>query len=154
MKLSFSSIFKIALILTVLAGCTTTDEIKETDPNKLLNQGKVLLNKGQNDRAIAYFNKALKINPKHRNGYMYRGLAYMSRGLAYFDKVKWDKAIYDFTKAIEILPVYMTGEIYGVRGIAYSETGQYEKACSDWKRMCELGWCETYEATKRAEECK
>ena len=161
MKLSFRIIFKIFLILTILAGCVTTEEIIETDPKELLNQGNSLYEQGQYDqaivyynKAIVYYNKALKINPRHRDSNMYRGLACMSRGLAYFEKAKWDKAIYDFTKAIEILPVDWIGYAYGVRGIAYSETGQYKKACSDWKRACELGSCRNYNLAKRRGDCK
>ncbi len=39
MKLFFRIIFKIFLILTILAGCATTEEIKETDSDALLTQG-------------------------------------------------------------------------------------------------------------------
>ena len=38
MKLFFRIIFKIFLILSILAGCATTEEIKETDSDALLNR--------------------------------------------------------------------------------------------------------------------
>jgi hypothetical protein len=30
---------------------------------------------------------------------------------------------------------------YNNRGLAYMKSGNKEKACSDWKRACELGDC-------------
>jgi hypothetical protein len=59
MKLFFRIIFKIVLILAILAGCATTEEIKENDPVELINKGIALFEKGQSDRAIAFFNKCL-----------------------------------------------------------------------------------------------
>ena len=61
MKLFFRLIFKMFLILSILAGCASTEEIKETDPVALLNQGAAFVEKGQYDRSIAYFNKAIEI---------------------------------------------------------------------------------------------
>jgi len=80
MKLLFRIIFKIFLILTILAGCATTEEIKETDSDELLNQGIALLEEGQYDRAIAYFNKAIELNPRLAEAYSNRGLAYLGKG--------------------------------------------------------------------------
>jgi len=119
MKLSFRIIFKIFLILTILAGCVTTEEIKETDSDVLLNQGVVLLEEGQYDRAIAYFNKAIEINPKY-------AVAYLNRGSAYDGKGQYDKAISDFNKAIEINPRFAVA--YFNRGFVYDRKGQLDKA--------------------------
>ena len=49
MKLFFPIIFKIFLILTILAGYATAGVIKETDSDALLNQGIALLEKGHYD---------------------------------------------------------------------------------------------------------
>ena len=73
MKLFFQSVFKISLILTILAACATTEEIKETDSDALLNQGIAFLIRGQYDRSIAYFNKAIEINPRYVDAYNNRG---------------------------------------------------------------------------------
>jgi len=75
MKLFFRFILKMLLILTILAGCETTEEIKETDLAAILNQGVDFTKNDQNDRAIAYFNKALEINPRSAEVYYNRGLA-------------------------------------------------------------------------------
>jgi len=63
-----------------------------------------------------------------------------------------NQAISDFNKAIEINP--RLAEAYGVRGIAYKEIGQLDKACSDWKSMCELGSLKVCEHVKSVGYCK
>ena len=110
MKVFFRIILKIFLILTILAGCEKTEEIKKTDPAALLSRGTAFVEKGQYDRAIAYFNKAIEINPRHAD-------AYLNRGFAYHEKGQYDKAISDFTKAMELNPRY--AEAYINRGVAH-----------------------------------
>jgi len=46
MKLFFRIIFNIFLILTILAGYATTEEIKENDPVALFKQGEAFYEKG------------------------------------------------------------------------------------------------------------
>jgi Flp pilus assembly protein TadD len=78
------------------------------------------------------------INPRHADAYNNRGVAY-AKG-----KGQYDKAISDFNRAIEINPRNAT--VYENRGIAYESLGDKEKACSDWKRACQLGSCKAYKA--------
>ena len=96
--------------------------------------------KGNYDRAIALFSKALEINPRYAAAYNNRGVAY-AKG-----KGQYDKAISDYNKAIEINPGL--AEAYDNRGITYKE-----KACSDWERACQLGLCKAYEVAKRKGDC-
>jgi tetratricopeptide (TPR) repeat protein len=145
MKLFFRIILKIFLILTILAGCATIEEIKETDSDESLNQGIALLEEGQYDRAITNFNKAIELNPRYAD-------AYYNRGVAYGEKGDWDKAIPDYSKAIEINP--KDAEAYDNRGLAYYRKGDYDKACSDWNRACELELCKNYEWAKRKDVCQ
>ena len=145
MKLFFRIIFKIFLILTILAGCETNEQIKETDPVALFNQGAALLEEDQYDRAIAYFSKVIEINPRADKIYFIRGVAYDKKG-------QYDKAISDYNKAIEINPRY--AEAYNNRGVAYYHKARHDIACSDWKRACELGFCEGYEWAKRKDVCQ
>ena len=119
MKLTFRDIFKIYLILTVLIGCASTEKIKETDPAELVAQGNSFLKKGQFDQAIAYFNRAIEINPRYDT-------AYNNRGFVYYIKGQYDKAIADCTKVIEINPKYALA--YKNRATAYFYKRQYEKA--------------------------
>ena len=102
MKFVFRIIFKMFLILTILFGCEYSTPF---------NQGVTLLDEGQYDQAIAYFNEALEINPRYAD-------AYDNRGLAYYYK------------------------------------GQYDKACSDWRRACELYRGCDWELRKRKDVCK
>ena len=120
--------------------------------------------KGQWDKAIAEYNKAIEINPSYAEAYYNRGLAYAqgkgqfdkaisdwnkaielnpsyaeaynNRGNAYQAKGQYDRAISDYTKAIEINPSY--AEAYYNRGVAYGRKGQYDQAISDCNKAIEL----------------
>jgi tetratricopeptide (TPR) repeat protein/uncharacterized RDD family membrane protein YckC len=102
---------------------TLSLEIKETDPDELLNQGITFANQGQYDQAIAYFDKAIEINPK-------LVLAYNNRGIAYKEKGQFDQAISDYNKALEINPGYAPAYIN--RGVAYAEKQKYDEAIADY----------------------
>ena len=90
-KLFFRISFKIFLILTILSGSASGEEIKETDPVALFNQGETFFHEGQYDQAIAYFNKTIEINPRYAD-------AYHNRGVAYFSKREYEKAWDDVHK--------------------------------------------------------
>ena len=60
--------------------------------------------------------------------------------------------IQHFTKALELNPVY--ADAFSDRGVAYYYNDQFYKACSDWKRACELGLCANYEWAKINGVCK
>ena len=132
MKLFFLILFKIFLILTILAGCAATEKINETDSDEQLNQGIALLEEGQYDRAIAYFNKAIELNPRDAD-------AYNNRGLAYFEgKGQYNKAIVDYNKAIELNP--RSAAAYNNRGLSYFNKRDYEKAWDDVHKAQNLGY--------------
>ena len=141
MKLSLRFIHKsFFLILVVLVGCPTTEEMNRTDPDTLLKQKIKYLNKGQYDKDISDFTKAIEINPSaeayYRRGmvYTYRAYSEFYKGLcidprsaeAYFRSTDAyaDKAISDFNKAIELNP--KSAEVYCGRGIAYKDKALYE----------------------------
>jgi tetratricopeptide (TPR) repeat protein len=87
MKLRFPIIFVILLVPIIFIGCATTEE-------KLLNQGISFAKKGQYDQSIAYYNKAIEINPLFAEAYYNRGVSHDAKG-------QYDKAIADYTMAIE-----------------------------------------------------
>jgi len=58
--------------------------------------------------------------------------AYNNRGLAYAELNKYEQAIEDYGKAIELNPAF--AEAYGNRGIAYSEIRRYEESARDLKK--------------------
>jgi tetratricopeptide (TPR) repeat protein len=144
------------------------------------NRGVIYFWKGQFDQAISDYTKAIEINPRKAESYHSRGLAYSRKGQfdqaisdytkaieinpryaeVYFDRGldyhearrHYDKAIADYTKAIEINPRY--AKAYDSRGYTYYVKGNKKKACSDWKRACELGECRNYMIGKRQGWCE
>ena len=131
LKLFFGIILKIIIILAILIGCATTQQIEESDPVALFNQGLALLEDGQYDQAIVYFNKAIEINPRYAEAYNSRGYVFRKRG-------QYEKAISDCNKAIEINPRY--AEAYNNRGLAYYYIRAYDKAWDDVHEAQNLGY--------------
>ena len=95
----------------------------------LSNVGNDYAKKGQYDRAISDFNKALEINPRD-------GEAYSNRGIAYARKGQYAQAISDLNKALKINP--RDAKAYNNRGIAYKKKDQYGQAISDFNKALEI----------------
>ena len=81
--------------------------------------------KGEYDRAIADYTKAVAINPSD-------AVIYNNRGIAYRAKGDNDSAIADYSKVIEIDP--RDAVAYDNRGIAYRAKGDYDSAIADHTR--------------------
>src|SRR5262249_48884640 len=62
--------------------------------------------------------------------------AWINRGIVYTSMGQPDKAIADFSKAIELDP--KGAAAWTKRGIAYEDLGQHEKALADLSKVCEL----------------
>ena len=86
--------------------------------------------KGQWDKAIAEYNKAIEINPSYAE-------AYYNRGVAYGRKGQYDQAISDCNKVIELNPSY--AKAYYNRGVAHYFKGKYDKAWEDVLKAQSLG---------------
>ena len=89
------------------------------------NRGIAYRAKGEPDRAIADYDKAIWLNPKFADAYNRRGSAYDDRG----DR---DRAIADYDQAIRLNPNF--AEAYNNRGIAYRAKGQPDRAIADYDR--------------------
>jgi hypothetical protein len=63
-------------------------------------------------------------------------IAHHRRGTAYASKKDYDRAIADFTMAIEIDPTHVAA--YNDRGLAYTSKGDYVRAIADVTRAVEL----------------
>jgi tetratricopeptide (TPR) repeat protein len=120
-------------------------EISSRFAKAYMNRGNTYYLKGQYDKAISDFTKSIEINEKLARAYNLRGFAYIEKG-------QWNQAISDHTKAIELRPKEARAYIF--RGSVYMvHLGNNKKACSDWKRACELGSCKSYELAKRNGDC-
>jgi tetratricopeptide (TPR) repeat protein len=121
-----------------------------------LDHGRACFDKGEIDRAIADYDKAIALNPNIATAYANRGLAYrkkgevdraialdpedaaayFNRGLAHESKGEVDRAIADYSKAIEVNPKY--AKAYSNRGIAYEKKGDKEQAIADYREALEF----------------
>ena len=77
---------------------------------------KMLIAKGDYDRALQDYTKVIQLNPDDAS-------AYNNRGGAYYLKEEYKPAIVDFTKAIQLKPDY--AEAYNNRGVAYHLKEEY-----------------------------
>ena len=100
-------------------------------------RGHVYSNKGDFDRAIADFTKALELNPNDMEAYNHRGHVYSNKG-------DFDRAIADFTKALELNPDYASAYLY--RGFAYYKEGDLDLAIADSNKTLELKPIDTVRA--------
>ena len=75
-------------------------------------------------------------------------LPYFRRGLAWHNKGEYDKAIADYTRAIELKPDDAVD--YNNRGNAWRSKGEYDKAIADYIRAIELDAGYTAAYTNRA----
>lgn len=107
-------------------------------------------------QALAEFNTAIKLDPKHPEFFQYRGRtferlkddehaladyseaiklgprtasSYLYRGLVYLREKDLDRARTDFTKAIELDP--KSAEAYFYRGASHDRRGDYQQAITD-----------------------
>jgi len=130
--------------------------------------------KGDYDRALKEFDKALAIDQRSAEIYNNRGIAYSKNG-------EYDLAIADFKRALEIKPE--SAEFNYNLGITYAKKGQPELglskvnraieinpsdafvyttrarmymdlACSDWKHACDAGNCDYLKEAARLGLCE
>ena len=66
----------------------------------------------------------------------YLNFDYSNRGNSWAKKEEYDKAIVDYTRAIEIDP--RLAEAYTNRGVAWSNKGEYDKAITDHSKAIEI----------------
>lgn len=128
----------IVLIGLALGACASSqsklDAQKAKDPRYQYNLGLMYLNNpstGPNpvDQAIAYFDKAIALNPKYY-------LAYNARGLALIMKGDTAAAVRSFQKCLELNPSFSEarnnlGSVYESQGLTSLAEGEYLKALAD-----------------------
>ena len=77
-------------------------------------RGNAYYYKGDYDRAVADYDRAIRLRPDY-------AFHYYNRGIAYSDKGEYDRAIADFDQALRLDPDYAFA--YNNRGFAYSGKG-------------------------------
>ena len=99
------------------------------DAWEMLNKGVSLYYLGRHEEGIAFYNRAIDINPKDPD-------TYYNRGNAYYAKGNLEQAVFDYNKAIEINPVYF--KAYYNRGVFHHAKGNFEQAISDYNKAIEI----------------
>ena len=84
---------------------------------------------GDNDRAIADLNEAIRLDPK-------LAMAHNNRGAAYNEQGDNDRAIADYNEAIRIDPKLAMA--FSNRGNAYSDKGDNDRAIADYNEAIRL----------------
>jgi tetratricopeptide (TPR) repeat protein len=145
---------------------TLWEDILKKSPDKIRvnnNLGTLYFERGEYDRALEYFNKALSVNPDYASANNNRGAVYIEKGLldlalkdveraialepryasAYKNrgdvlkkKGQTQAALEMYDQALNLDPYFIDG--YDVRGIVYGELGDYEKALSDFDQALQL----------------
>lgn len=130
-------------------------------------------------KAVEFFDKAIKLNPNRADYFASRGhahyyltqypkaiddytkaieknpsfaLAYSMRGLSRSRSGRYPQAIEDFNKAISLGPG--EADYYKGRGFTYLHLKQYGPMCQDYQKACTLGDCELLESVKKEKLCQ
>lgn len=134
----------------VISDYTTAIEIDPRFAYAYIERGLAYQSIGEYDRAFSEFNKVIKRSSSpswaHRN-------AYYNRGVTYAKMSQFDMAISDFNMAIS----HLMGDganFYNARGRLFKDIGETKKACIDFKRACELLYCDDYNRAKSEGFCE
>ena len=103
--------------------------ICKTEADVHLGKGMDYINKGDYQRAIEEFNRAISIDSEYVD-------AYCGIGIAYLNQKNYEKAIESFEKATVLDPDEPIA--YYLLGKAYEEIMNYEKAISAWNKFLAL----------------
>ncbi len=118
----------------MIHGCTQViEDASESDSNRALAlymRGLAYVARGDNDRAIADYNEAIRLNPTN-------GLTFNERGLAYKAKGDLDRAIADLNEAVRFNS--SNADIHYNRGHMLMEKGDLDRAIADFDEAIRLG---------------
>ncbi len=103
------------------------------------------LNPEELDKALAFINKAIELDPAY---YM----LYLNRGDMYAEQLDPELALLDYAEAIQLNPT--CGRAYSMQAIIHA--AHYDRktlACMEAKKACELGECQAIEFLISMGEC-
>lgn len=121
----------IVLILATLLTLRLIGVFGPIDAFAYYNRGLAYADKGDYDKAISDYTKAVELDPKLAG-------AYNGRGNAFYDKGAFDNTIADYNSAIQLTPKWAV--LYYNRGNAYLKLGDFTNAESDLNKAKELGY--------------
>ena len=121
-RILFAALLLLSLMVCFTSlGCSgSLDDVKA---------GNAAANKGDYDKAIGLFTKAIESGELSRDDL---SKTYCNRGFVWRSKGDLDKAIVDYTTAIEIEP--KLANAYNNRGAALHDKGDYDKAIADYAK--------------------
>ena len=136
----------VLLILSLAAGLC----FGQHTADQIYAKGMEYAAEGKFEEAKEKFEKALKVDPFYISAKMAlkiiedgnkqkikgKTVIYIFEGIAHSNKKRWDEAIDEYNKGIEINPKYP--EAYNTRGAAYDDKGEYDKAISDYTKAIEI----------------
>ncbi len=105
------------------------DTKRQTEAKIWYNKGYDEGEKGNYEKAIDYYTKAIELKPDY-------AAAYINRGNIYNGLKEYEKAINDFNKAIELEPDIAIA--YNNRGIVYYRLKKYGNAINDYNKAIEV----------------
>jgi tetratricopeptide (TPR) repeat protein len=104
-------------------------------------QGLIEGKTGLYQKAVGFFDEAIRLDPKFTRAYYNRGVAYQQLG-------QNERAIKDYSEAIRLDPRF--SDAYASRGTAYENLKQYEQAIKDYGEAIKLAPHEANNYANRA----
>ena len=118
---------------TAIAYCTQAIESGQISGKHLAfafyTRGNAYNEQRKYDRAINDYNEALRLNPRHANGFSNRGVAFTRKG-------EYDRAIESFNDAIRLNPNHV--DAFTNRGVAFTRKGEYDRAIESFNAAIRL----------------
>lgn len=108
---------------------TRAAELNPTDPVPRFNQGMVLKNTGQHDRAIPAFEAALRLNPDYARAHNHLGLSLLLAGQP-------DRAMDHYQRALVLRPDYAEARFN--LGVAFEMQGRHDDAVAQYRKALEI----------------
>ena len=109
------------------------------------NQGNSFIKEKQYEKAIEYYNQAIYLNPRLSDAYYNRGNAYSYIGW-------YQRAEVDYSRVISLKPNFRNA--YHNRGLIYLALRNFEHACGDFMKACDLGDCSALSWTRGKGICR
>jgi len=122
-----------APVTVAVAGTTVTvpapGKLDPEESTACVQRGVALRQKGEIDKALAEFSRAVQLDPLN-------ALAFQGRGNAYSTRGDYDQAIADYTKALALEPKLPL--TYVNRGLAFVKKKDIVRAITDYSKALEL----------------